>query len=220
MTKFFAFTNICRHFDNEGFLEISGAVEPGQLLMVRGVSGAGKSTLLRILARLIRPEEGTVVFRGQDWMGIAPPVWRQSIQYVSQQPVMFDGTVIDNLLLPAKLDQNKRSMGFNPDYIKELFNKLNLTENLLRQEARTLSGGQAARVAIVRALSINPDILLLDEPTAYLDDDSSGRVNHLMREWLGQGEHAIIEVSHHDEKVDEWPETKILSINPSKGENK
>lgn len=215
MTGFFVFTNICRHFDNEGFLQISGEVEPGQLLMVRGPSGAGKSTLLKILARLIRPEEGKVIFRGQDWMSIAPLEWRQRVQYVSQQPVMFDGKVVDNLYLPYKLNQNKRSVSYDPERTKELFNQLNLTENLLKQDAKTLSGGQAARVAIIRALLVDPDILLLDEPTAYLDDDSSQKVNQLMQDWVRQGERAIIEVSHHDEQL---PGTKILTINPRKGE--
>lgn len=217
MTEFFAFTNICRHFDNEGFLQISGAVEPGQLLMVRGPSGAGKSTLLKILARLIPPEEGKVVFRGQDWMSIAPLEWRQRIQYVSQQPVMFDGKVVDNLLLPYKLNQNKRSVNYDPEKTQALFYELNLAPSLLQQDAKTLSGGQAARVAIIRALLVNPDLLLLDEPTAYLDDDSGQRVNQLMQEWVSQGERAIIEVSHHDEKMDQLPGTKILTINPAKG---
>jgi putative ABC transport system ATP-binding protein len=217
MTEFFTFTNIGRHFDNGEFLQVSGQVEPGQLLMVRGPSGSGKSTLLKILARLIRPETGEVYFHDRDWRSIAPLEWRQRVQYVSQQPVMFEGKVIDNMLLPYKLNQNKSLAGYNLDKIKEFFNELDLGENLLKQDAQTLSGGQAARVAIIRALMVKPDLLLLDEPTAYLDGGSSQKVNRLMQEWVGQGEHAIIEVSHHDQNVDELPGSKTLTINPGKG---
>lgn len=216
MSAFFCFDNICKHFKEGAFLRISGEVKPGQLLMVRGPSGSGKSTLLKILARLIKPEQGKVTFRGQDWMSISPQQWRQTIQYVSQQPVMFEGTVIDNLLLPFKLNQNKLP-GDHKTNIMELFNRLGLVESILQQDAQTLSGGQAARVAVTRALLVNPDILLLDEPTAYLDTDSSQKFNQLMQDWLKKGERAIIEVSHHDANIDELPGTKILSVS-GKGE--
>ncbi|HEX3011182.1 MAG TPA: ATP-binding cassette domain-containing protein [Syntrophomonadaceae bacterium] len=208
--------DLYRHFENEGFLHVSGGVEIGELLMVRGPSGVGKSTLLKMLARLIEPEKGKVNFHGCDWKSFAPMEWRQRVQYVSQQPVMFDGSVRDNLIMPFKLNQIKRSLRFDSERVLKLLKALGCAENILDQEANTLSGGEAARIALIRAILVSPELLLLDEPTAYLDEDSKQKVKFLLTEWIGDGEHAIIEVSHQDRDLDELPGTKVLNIVPGK----
>ncbi|MFZ5596427.1 MAG: ABC transporter ATP-binding protein [Bacillota bacterium] len=177
---------------------VSGAVDTGEVLVVRGPSGAGKTTLLRILARLQPCMGGEVFLQGRDWLQIPAVLWRAGVHYVPQKPVLFDGTFAENLMKPftTKVGGGK---AFDPDRARSIMGQLLLPQNLWRQDARTLSGGEAARLAFARALLINPQVLLLDEPTAALDDRAGKAFYSVLSRWLSGRDHAAVLVSHNND---------------------
>jgi len=173
----------------------------GSVLLVKGPSGSGKSTLLRILSRLQALVEGQIYFQGINMLSFTPQLWRSKVLYVPQKPAIFAGTVYDNLLIPYTLRINK-SKDFKLEIIKELFGKLLLDFSITGQNAKTLSGGEAARIALLRAVLMEPNILLLDEPTAALDDSTKKAVLSFLAGWLEQKkDRGIVLVSHSDESA-------------------
>lgn len=180
-------------------ISVSGSVNDGETLVIRGPSGAGKSTLLRGLARLQPCISGKVFLKNKDWMQIPGTKWRTEVHYLAQRPALFDGTVADNLAKPFETHVVKNKKEFNQSFAKAIMNDLLLPSSLWHQDARTLSGGEAARMAFVRALLIDPIILLLDEPTAALDDKAREAFYKVLSNWLSTPNRAAILISHNDD---------------------
>ncbi len=143
---------------------------PACLYALVGPNGAGKSTLLLHLAALEAPVEGDMCFDGEGWCGSPRQLreWRRRVTLVHQSPYFFSGTVYENLELGLKA----RGVGSadRRQRIMELLEQLRLSDHVGR-EARTLSRGELQRAALVRAMLLEPKLLLLDEPTANLDAD-------------------------------------------------
>ncbi|GAB6158739.1 ABC transporter ATP-binding protein [Desulfotomaculum varum] len=176
-------------------ISLAGSLAAGNVLVVRGDSGAGKSTLLRILAKLQPCQGGEAFLLGQSWHHMPPPVWRIKVHYLPQQPALFDGSVADNLAIPFTTNLGSKNK-FDPDRAKALMRELLLDEKLWQQDAQTLSGGEAARVAFIRSLLIEPMVLLLDEPTAALDEAARNAFYNLLSRWLREPNRAALLVSH------------------------
>ena len=137
-----------------------------EVLAVVGPTGAGKSTLLRVLHFLDRPEAGVLEWRGERVPWPAPLGLRRRISMTFQDPLLLSGTTYDNVLYGLQLrGQNGH------DARERVMAALRLlrVEHLAGQRARTLSGGEAQRTALARALVLSPELLLLDEPFAALD---------------------------------------------------
>ena len=213
------FKDLCRTFKNrDSFIKESGGVSTGSILSIKGPSGAGKSTLLRMLARLIKPENGDIYLRGQHWLSIPPGTWRRRIHYLSQKPIMFAGTVEDNFRLPFAVKSAKEQGPYTRDNVESYMKALDLPMNYITQEAQTLSGGEASRVALIRALLVEPEVLLLDEPTAYLDGDSRSRVIQMISGWIkAQPGRAVIIVSHNEDEIKNLDNLSVLEISDDKG---
>ena len=137
--------------DQACLITVSGSLNEGEVLVVRGPSGAGKSTLLRILARLQPCLNGEVFLKGESWLKIPGTVWRSAVHYLAQKPALFDGTVAGNLAKPFEIRLHSKKK-FEPEKARALMAQLLLAPALWEQDARTLSGGEAARLALVRAL--------------------------------------------------------------------
>lgn len=212
MAEFFRFENITYHLGaSDRQITVSSALEEGSVLMVKGPSGSGKSTLLRILARLQAGDDGQVYFQGVNWLSVPPPLWRSKIHYVAQKPAIFSGTVLDNLRKPYEL-KIKKEEKFQPAEAERGMELLLLGQEMLKQDARTLSGGEAARIALLRSVLFNPNILLLDEPTAALDDNSREAVRDFLIKWLEQEpQRGIVLVSHRDDSK-KFTRVKVLEI--------
>lgn len=215
MSSLLEFKDLRRYFEGEQgrFVMESGVLEAGGILVLKGPSGVGKSTLLKTLARLVQPQGGQTWLQGREWFSFAPAEWRGLVQYVPQKPVVFSGTVEDNLRLPftLKMHQVKESIDFGQ--IRGLLQQLDVPAHLLGQSAATLSGGEAARMALARAILLAPQILLLDEPTAYLDGENRTRVMELIGRWAAAHEsRGVIMVSHNDEDLERLPGVSVLNI--------
>ena len=147
--------------------EIDLDVHPRELISLVGSSGTGKSTLLRIIAGLEEPSAGRVTYAGQ-------PLERGSVGVVFQRPILYPHlSVKDNILFPTRL--GAFSGGVDMDYYRELLEALKL-EGLESRKPSQLSGGQAQRVGIARALIRRAPVVLFDEPLASVDEEMSASI--------------------------------------------
>lgn len=184
LSKHFGSREILHHIDLD--------LPAGRCLLLSGANGAGKTTLLRILAGLEKPESG-IIDTGQ-----GPLPWRrcrkqllEQILYLHQQPYMFDGSVRYNLAyaLPRRLATPTRD-----SLLEETLAWAGL-EHLRGTPAKSLSGGERQRVSLARAWLRRPRILLLDEPTASLDQESRQRSLQLLT-LLKESGMSLIMASH------------------------
>ncbi len=187
------FTDIQKRFGKRQILSGTNLiVSSGHCSLLSGANGAGKSTLLRICAGLEKPDQGRVN------IGEGNQAWkhcRQTLQaktvYLHQHAYMFDGSVIQNLAyaLPRRIPQLKRKQ-----LISEALAWAGL-ESIATTSAKTLSGGERQRVAIARAWLRAPTVMLLDEPTANMDQDARLRTVQLLCSLKEQGI-ALLVASH------------------------
>lgn len=156
-------------------------IERGEVLALVGPSGAGKSTLLRLLNFLEEPTGGTIVFDGEAFgRGRSAPLnVRRRVTTVFQRPVLLQRTVEANIGYGLRLRGGRKEAGLR-QRVEHALQEVGLIE-LAGAQARTLSGGEAQRVALARAMVLEPDALLLDEPTANLDPYNVGLIEQIVR---------------------------------------
>ena len=185
-----------RYGDNLVLDDISLSVRRGEVIVVVGPSGCGKSTLLRCINALEPIQGGEIQLEGQTiYSGGKPrPALRQKIGMVFQSYELFPHlTVLDNILLaPCKVQKRKRAEAAGE--AMELLARVGL-QGREKSYPRELSGGQKQRVAIVRALCMHPELLLLDEVTAALDPEMVKEVLEVVLQLARQGRTMII-VTH------------------------
>ena len=177
----------------DALVEVSFEIGAGEMVFVTGRSGAGKSTLFRLLAAIERPTAGSVVINGQNLAALRPaalPFLRRNFGLVFQdQKLLFDRSVLDNVLLPLNI------VGLPPREAERraraALDKVGLLE---REKAMpiALSGGEQQRLAIARAVVNRPAILLADEPTANLDQDTAANVLEIFRAFHQVGVTVVI----------------------------
>jgi len=178
-----------------------------------GPSGSGKTLLLRSLVQLDGADEGKVKFEGKFFADWSLPLLRTQVIYLPQRPVLFEGTVRDNLQMLFQLSAH-RIRRYEGDRISSYLNQLNRSESFLDQAAPRLSGGEAQILGLLRALQLEPQVLLLDEPTASLDPDSTARVEALLEDWRRADERrACIWTSHDAAQIERVTDAKLdLSV--------
>lgn len=174
------------------------------IIWVKGRSGEGKTTLLRTMARLVPFLEGDMLLEGVSWKGVAAVDWRTRVTYIHQRPVVFPGTVLFNLQRPFSF-RSRHRQSLNEERARELLADLLLPGDILSRDALTLSVGEASRVALVRGIMTDPQVLLLDEPTAALDPKSAEALAAKLQEWVSTGRRGIIAVAHDKEMIQMLP---------------
>lgn len=182
------------------------AVPPGSLIAIVGHNGSGKSTLLRLLALLERPTEGEVLFDGQvvaggRLRGRPGPALRRRVTLVEQRPVLFKGTVRDNLAYG--LHTRGRSGTEIARAVGEVAEQVGVTP-LLARRRHELSDGEVQRVAVARALALQPDVLLLDEPVSSADRAAAQTLYRLLEAERRERRLAICLASHQLEDAYRW----------------
>ena len=172
--------------------DVSVTVERGGALTLVGPSGSGKSTLLRCLNRLVEPTAGTVRFDGRDIRSLDPRELRCRAALVMQTPVLFEGTVRDNLRLrPADTPGD-----FSDARLGAGLAEVGLDLDVLDRDAATLSGGEKQRVTIARALLRHPQLLVFDEATSSLDSLTEEGIVETIRDVAKTGESITILIAH------------------------
>ena len=158
---------LIKQLDNKTILDgVSFTVDPGEIVGLVGGSGSGKTTLLKTINRLIDADSGEVLLNGKSIKNIDPIVLRRRVGMVLQNPVMFDGTVNHNIRYGLQL---RNENGSSKQKIIQAITDAGLPQRFLKKDANKLSGGEQQRVALARLLVLEPEVLLLDEPTAALD---------------------------------------------------
>lgn len=167
----------------------------GDRLALLGPSGIGKTRLLRGLALLDPPAEVRIRLQGRAPSAWTVPRWRSRVVLVSQRTTVVPGTVETNLRLPFALAVH-RHRRFDRRRLLGWLGALGRDERFLGLEAGHLSGGEAQLVALLRALQLDPPVLLLDEPTASLDPTATAAVEAVLSAWLAEGARACVLTSH------------------------
>ncbi|WP_153558298.1 ABC transporter ATP-binding protein [Roseimaritima sediminicola] len=170
----------------------------GQRVALSGPSGAGKSVLLRVLACLDPLDGGRLTWNGQPLDASAIPAYRAAVILLLQHPVMDSGTVEDQLRLPYAW-RHHRAAGhrFSRSRALEHLRVCGRGKTFLDQPARRLSGGERQLVALLRALLLEPWVLLLDEPTSAMDREMTEVAQRWIAEWLAdRPERSTIWVTH------------------------
>ncbi|MCM1985156.1 ABC transporter ATP-binding protein [Lyngbya confervoides] len=176
--------------------QVSFELAAGEALGISGASGTGKSLLLRSLVGLDPIDAGSVMFQGRFLKQWDIPRLRRSMIYLMQTPGLIEGTVEDNLRAVMELRSNGHSP-YSRDRVLEILQTCNRDAAFLRQSVARLSGGERQLLALVRALQIDPIVLLLDEPTAALDPDTTRQVEALISQWQQQQpQRSYLWVSH------------------------
>ena len=192
--------NVHKSFGSQHVLNgVSLTVTRGETLAVLGRSGSGKSVLLKLIIGLEKPDSGSVRIHGQDIAGLGLDQIgeiRKKIGFLFQHAALYDSlTVEQNVAFP--LQHHKKEMGSSErgDRVRQLLAEVGMTEGFGKMPS-DISGGMQKRVGLARALALEPDILLLDEPTAGLDPISSGEIDDLVLSLQREHRMASIVVTH------------------------
>jgi len=173
------------------------AVPPGALIAIVGPNGAGKSTLLRLLALLERPTEGAVLLDGRP----ADLALRRRVTLVEQRPVLLRGTTRENLEFGLRVRGIRRTEVNR--LVDNVAGRLGITP-LLDRRRHELSDGEVQRIAVARALAVEPDVLLLDEPASSADRAAAQSLYHALAEERARRPLAVCLASHQLEDAYRW----------------
>ena len=176
---------------------VSFEVPSGRFFTILGPSGSGKSTLLRCIDRLLEPTAGAVLLDGEPAARMPVQTLRQRVGMVFQTAALFDGTVLDNVLYGPRLRREQ----LDGAAAGELLERVALPRAFAAKAVTELSGGEAQRVSLARALANHPEVLLLDEPTASLDPTASAQIERLLVQLAAETELTFVFVTHNLEQA-------------------
>ena len=188
--------NLCQRYGERDILKnINLRIDRGEVFALIGPTGAGKTTLLRLIDLIDMPTSGKILFDGVDTAESAKIRlgMRRRMAFVLQKPMVFNLSVYDNIAYGLKW------RGVRGSELREKVNQVLEMVGLStdkNRNARTLSGGEVQRVAIARAIAIEPEVLLLDEPTANLDPNAALRIEELITSIIQHYATIIIMATH------------------------
>ena len=188
--------DLCQRYGERDILKnVNLRVDRGEVFALIGPTGAGKTTLLRLVDLIDMPTSGKIYFDGVDTAESAKVRlgMRRRMAFVLQKPVVFNLSVYDNVAYGLKW----RGVGGSAlrEKVSHILEMVSLSTDKSRN-ARTLSGGEVQRVAIARAIAIEPEVLLLDEPTANLDPLSASKIEELITSIIQHYATTIIMATH------------------------
>ena len=167
-------------------------IEKGKITTLVGASGSGKTTILRMLNKMLSPTQGRIMFKDTDLGDINTVTHRRQVTMLSQNPVVFEGSIRDNLNIGLKF-QEKNAL--SDDVLLSMLEKVNLKKSLDTSPS-VLSGGEKQRLALGRVLLLNSKIILLDEPSAALDDETEETIIQMITEYVRKDNKTLVMVTH------------------------
>jgi tungstate transport system ATP-binding protein len=199
--------NLLIHRSGRPVLEIEHLkIEKGKVLALVGPNGAGKTTLLMVLARLLKPERGEILFAGQRLEQIKALDYRRHIGLAMQEALMLDMTVSQNIAIGLRF----RSLPGHEitSRVEAWLERLHIA-HLKNRSAAKLSGGEAQRVALARAFVLQPELLLLDEPFGGLDKKTRPQLIRDLKTLLPAMHTTTLFSTHDDREVNALADDKI-----------
>ncbi|WP_051534158.1 ABC transporter ATP-binding protein [Desulfitibacter alkalitolerans] len=172
-------------------LEISKGVT-----CILGESGAGKSTFLKLLNNLISPDQGQIIFKNQVLESMDPLDLRQRIVMLMQSPVIFSGTVRDNLLFGLRVAEKNMA---HDNKLLDILKWLELEKISLDADAVLLSGGEKQRICMGRLTLMDPEVFLLDEPSAALDEKNQELIINRITQHARDNDRDLIMILHSEQ---------------------
>jgi putative ABC transport system ATP-binding protein len=176
------------------FEEIAFDIKKGALIIIRGESGQGKSTFLKLFNRFNDLTDGKILYHQKDLRDYHISEVRRSILYLPQLPHIIEGSVEDNLSFPFSFHVHKDKQ-YSPGKAKKWLDYFHLGVSL-SNEASKLSVGQKQRIALIRALLLEPEVLLLDEPCSSLDSRNRGLIEQKIESLLQSAGVTVIMATH------------------------
>lgn len=199
-------------FDNVKYKDILAIddlkIELEKVTCITGPSGSGKSTFLRLINKLISPDSGVISLNGENIADINSVEYRRRVPMLSQSPVVFPGTIRDNLLIGRKFQEKD---GLNDDKLLEALKAVSLDESL-DKDVDNLSGGEQQRVSIARLMLLDSEVYLLDEPSSALDDLTEDFVIKSMVDMARDENKTIIYVTHSNSMADKYSDRVIKIV--------
>ena len=190
---------VSKSFGNRHILNgVNLSVADGETLVILGASGSGKSTILKLIIGLLQPDAGDVLIHGQNVTAITEDAWnkvRRHMGMVFQYSALFDSmTIGENVAFGLRQHENMTEEQIQT-VVREKLHMVGLDgiESLMPS---SLSGGMKKRVSLARAIALNPEIILYDEPTAGLDPIRSTAISHLIRDMQEKMHVTSIVVTH------------------------
>lgn len=183
-------------------------IEENHITCIMGESGSGKSTLLKLLNHLIG-YQGEITYRGKELKTMDSVLLRREVVLLPQTPVIFPGTIKDNLLIGLLFC---KKTPVDDGRLFNLLNKLGLNKDL-NEDADTLSGGEKQRLALARVILMDPAVLLLDEPTSSLDEETEKKVISQVRDYVQNGQKTLVFVTHSKVLAKTMADKMVMVIN-------
>ncbi len=167
-------------------------IEANKITCIVGESGSGKTTFLKLLNHLINYESGLIEYKGTDLKELDTVELRREVILLPQVPVIFPGTVRENLLIGLQF--SKKEPPQDQQLLEEM-HRMNLFKRL-DDNTDTFSGGEKQRLALARVLLMDPEVLLLDEPTSALDDNTVDIVLGHVIDYIRENQKTLVMVTH------------------------
>ncbi|OPL07620.1 MAG: ABC transporter ATP-binding protein [delta proteobacterium ML8_F1] len=183
------------------------SIKRQEITCIKGESGSGKTTLLRLLNRMITPDGGQILFEGTPLQDINPVALRRRVIMLSQEPGVFPGNIRENLLMGLRFSE--KPLATEPELEKIL--QLVQLKMTLDNPTANLSLGERQRVALGRVLLMNPQVLLLDEPSSALDETTEHLMIKSLVDFTRKGGKTLVMVTH-SKKVIENFQMRVIQL--------
>ncbi|MFW6287595.1 MAG: ABC transporter ATP-binding protein [bacterium] len=183
-------------------------IKENEITCIIEKSGGGKTTLLKLLNNMITVDEGSLRFKDQIIRDYSPVELRREILMLPQNPVMFPDTIRDNFVKTLEYTQNEPA---GDEAYNDLLKKVDL-DHSLDTDTKKLSGGEKQRIALARVLLLQPRVLLLDEPSSSLDEETEEFISEMVVDYIKEQKGTLIMVTHSKSVADKYGET-IITLN-------